>query len=341
MAVVVGMPMRHASRIIEVVVMPIMHVVVRQQRIPMTGMRMPTGPRTQPQGGVARPVVIAEVVVRIPRSNPEMNQQRRALDDTRWRVVVRGVPVVSTEIDRREQLAASPDSIVPISCHEQAAAGRPHPMSGHPDPVLLIRMPIAGPPAIADVVPHPTSRHPKVTVVGRRRIRTRLQRFWRCEAVRQLILLVRNPQAGDPLPVAVRIRVHPIARNPTQPRRQLAPDAANPQEIVAIVVPGPVPWNPDDVVPFRFEVGSDFRDVFRRLSWNGQPCFGILRERFGECFVNRTASQDFDVILRQRLARRSVCRRWRWRRLLSQRTQDDHRREAKTCSQTTQRLPAS
>src|SRR5688572_25905972 len=155
MAVVVRVPMRHPRGVIEVVMMAIMHVVVRQQRIPMTATRMRMTPRADPKGSIPRAVVIAEVIVRVTRPDPEVNQKRRALDDAPRRVIVRVNPGGIAEVNRSEKLPACRNAIVPITLNEQATAGSPDPVSRHPHPILLIRMPIARPPAMTRVVPHP------------------------------------------------------------------------------------------------------------------------------------------------------------------------------------------
>ncbi len=52
----------------------------------------------------------------------------------------------------------------------------------------------------------------------------------------------------------------PVARNPLAARGRFAPDAADPKEIVARLVPAPIARYPLDILPSRFLVGRDFLD---------------------------------------------------------------------------------
>ena len=66
----------------------------------------------------------------------------------------------------------------------------------------------------------------------------------------------------------------PVARNPLVIGRRLAPDAADPDVVVARNVPAPVAWNPLDILPGRLLVGGHLLNRRRRILGDnrcGQP----------------------------------------------------------------------
>jgi hypothetical protein len=98
-----------------------------------------------------------------------------------------------------------------------------------------------------------------------------------------------HPEARHPLKTVGHFG--PVAGNPTLSGRNIAPNAADPNEIVSFVVPGPVAWHPNDVISLRLIFWGDFLDRFGGLLCDDQGCFGIVDNRFGKSLMNRAAGE--------------------------------------------------
>src|SRR5688572_6308618 len=71
-----------------------------------------------------------------------------------------------------------------------------------------------------------------------------------------------------------------------------AVDAAHPHEVVPLLVPGPIAFDPNDIFAVWFRVGRDFFDVGGRFPIDRHGCSGIQVQRFGKSFMHRSAVED-------------------------------------------------
>ena len=168
-------------------------------------------------------------------------------------------------------------------------AGRPVPTRRDPAPVGPVGGPVAGPPAIAGVVIAPVAGDVEIILARGRSAGADIDAGRRRIAVLEVRYVGADPEARHALPASLGFR--PIGRNPAHARGRHAPQAADPDVILSGDVPFPVAGNPDR--PFRFEIGSDLVDRFRRLFGHHRRRLGFSRRRSGERLVNRTASQCF------------------------------------------------
>src|SRR5207245_2580243 len=96
------------------------------------------------------------------------------------------------------------------------------------------------------LMPGPVTGHIKILRMGRRAGARDLGQSGRRGKIRDRLvnklLFSCGPEAGHPMPLlAVRA---PIARDPALVRRRRAPGAADPKEIAAFIIPGPVAADP-------------------------------------------------------------------------------------------------
>ena len=169
-------------------------------------------------------------------------------------------------IDRGEEDAAGGQRQIPVAFDEQVSPRRPDEVRRNPDPARLDGRPEAGAPDVACVLPVPASRRPEDVGGGGGAVRPGLEASRRRGDVGRLSLggglrlgsarglAHGNPCAGDPLVSS--LDLVPVAGHPLPARRRLAPDAADPEEIVAAGVPAPVPGDPLDVLPRGLLVGG-------------------------------------------------------------------------------------
>src|SRR5438046_9878328 len=118
-------------------------------------------------------------------------------------------------------------------------------MGGNPDPARSVVAPEARPPGIARFPINPVPRN---EAAGRRRRGhrgTRIDRVRRRRIICQLLLVALRRESGNTLPAA--IDCGPAPRYPLPSRRRQPPEAAHPQEIVALILPAPVTWHPLNV----------------------------------------------------------------------------------------------
>jgi len=174
-----------------------------------------------------------------------------------------------------------------------------------PDPTRLDGRPEAGPPDVTVVLPVPTARRPEDVRRGRRAVRSRLQARWRRRQVSRLSsrgglilrstcgLAHRNPGSRDPLEAA--LDLVPVAGHPLAAWRRLTPDPADPEVIVAGLVPAPVSGDPLDVLAGRLLVRRHLFDWRRRLFADDQSRRRIMSYRRGEGLVYRPARQDLHI----------------------------------------------
>src|SRR5262249_50878222 len=156
----------------------------------------------------------------------------------------------------REEQPAAVDGIVPIAVDEDVTARRPDVIRGYPRPVVPRCRPVTGAPGVAAVVPDPCSGDPRLVWRGSLDTGALVDRLGWLGQVLDLIRLGVGPIAADPLvPV---VRAIPIPRNPLAAGGQRAPHAAHPQEVIAIVIPGPVSRDPGHVGARRFLIRRNF-----------------------------------------------------------------------------------
>src|SRR5262249_49293757 len=200
-------------------------------------------------------IIVAEVVVTLRGANPQ------GIDDDG---VAHRVSRRVGEADRHDrgadddggvEDAAPADGQVPVAGDEDVAGGGPAVVVGNPHVAGLDACPVAGAPAVRVAVPDPVSG--LVKAVGRRRVaggdvgwRGRLGEVGALLAFALLLAACHRlggggPEAGHPLPATVALA--PVAGDPLLAGRRDAPHAGDPQKVGAVVVPGPVAADPDDV----------------------------------------------------------------------------------------------
>ena len=246
---------------------------------------------------VARGVVVPEVVM--PATGPDEKvggEHVQAHHDTRCVVVVGSGIDAAVEVKRREDHSAAGHRIVPVAVDINIATAGPDMAGRHPGPVRAQQVPITGAPHVAGLRPHPVPRNPRVVHRRGGDVRTDIDAARRSRGkVGDLGGLAVRPVAGGPLvfPVA---KVVPIARHPLAVRRQVPPDAADPEEIVPVVVPAPVARNPGHVIPLGLLLGRELFDGFRRCDTNDQAGLRLEADRLGKGLVDRPAGEDLDVL---------------------------------------------
>jgi hypothetical protein len=198
------------------------------------------------------------------------------------------------EGDGGEEDAAAAERIIPVAIDEDVAARGPNIVGGNPNPVGPAGCPVAGPPAVASV-PHPGPGDVvRVVVRGRRGVGKLGNSGWG----RQVGGLGRTanvvPESGHPTPGAV--DTVPVSRHPAAIRRWDAPEAADPYEIAALVVPGPITRDPLDVVPLGFFIGWNFVDWIGGLAIDRQAPAWLGGSWLSVCLMHRASTQYFNPL---------------------------------------------
>jgi len=252
-------------------------------------------PRVQPKLVVVHSVEIAKVVVSATGSDPKVRLQRRS-EQRQPRGVVEARANVHglAEVERRKQRSTAGKRVIPVARQEHIAAGRPEITLGHPHPVVVADRPIAGTPGVAVLLPHPAAGDPEM--LGRRRLahRPEFQRFRRrLGDVLNFFLIGHHPGSRDPLILTVGFG--PVARQPPLPRRDLAPHAADPDEVRAVVIPEPVAGQPLDVVASELLLGRNLGNQRRWLTIDDHPLHWFLVVLFRVRLMDRPAQQLFSI----------------------------------------------
>ncbi len=189
---------------------------------------------------------------------------------------------------------------VPVAGNEYAAARCPDIVGRHPDPLVVTRRPVSRPPGVTSVAVFPAAVHPEVLVGRGGTGRSSLQALRRLGQVFDLIVLGRSPEPRRPL-MSVG-NVLPIAGNPAPVRRRDSVDSGDPNEVFALVVPGPVPGDPDCVCR-RFQLRRQFLHGRGRRLGHDESGLRIEVDRFRKRFVDGTTQQVFHVAFLDRLKR--------------------------------------
>ena len=248
--------------------------------------------------GIARRVVVAEVVVAVTRPHEEVIGEDAQGDNDTRRVVIIGPRIVSVvEANGCEEHAAAGHRVIPVAVDIHVAAGGPAVAGRHPVPVVAQYHPVARTPGIAVFIPHPVSRNPVVVLRRGGDVRAHVDAFWRGGGdVFHLFGLGVRPIAGDPLVLGPFKRV-PVAGDPLAFRREIPPDAADPEEIVLVLVPSPVAGDPGDVLTLELLLGRQFFDRLGRGGGNDEPGLGLVAHRLGEGLVDRAAGEHVEALV--------------------------------------------
>ena len=161
---------------------------------------------------------------------------------------------------------------------------------------------------IMTFAPIPAARHPELVGRGRRAGRLDFKGRRRGGKIFDFRLGIRRerfPKTGDPFPAAVHLQ--PVARHPISARRRVAPAAADPDEVIAVLVPRPVAGHPDDVCAGGFFGGRHFLNRRRRRLRHDERRLRVGGNRFGEGFVNGAAGEQ--LAARRQFRRRHGGRR--------------------------------
>ncbi len=250
----------------------------------------------EPRRLIVGGVVVAEVVVLVPRTQKEVVGECAQVDHHRGRVGEVGSRVEATiEMHRGEQYAATADGVIPVAVDEHVAAGGPNVMGGGPNPIRLRGCPEARTPSVTVLMPYPTARQPHV--VGRRRgnVGAGLNGCRWLGQVFDFAQLSVGPVSGGPLETL--LGTAPIPGYPLTSWRQGAPDAAYPKKIASLVIPRPVTGNPRNVGSFRSLVRRQFVDSRRRRRWRYDARLGVERYRSREGLVDWPSREHLHPIL--------------------------------------------
>src|SRR5262249_16925220 len=153
----------------------------------------------------------------------------------------------------------------------------PDEMSRDPDPAGPAERPEPGPPGKAPTSIKPGAGDVEVVVGWRGDGWSALQRTRRRRQVVQIVLVPVGPEAGSPLPAVIDLL--PVTRQPATSGRRLSPKAADPNEVLSLIIPLPVARNPLDV-PFRLLVRRDFVHRPGRRLRNDRRRAGLVVEWF-------------------------------------------------------------
>jgi hypothetical protein len=264
-------------------------------------------PGHNPDLGVLRTIVVAKIVVIVPRPAEQVVLDCLDIDD-HGRDVLKG----RLRIDRRLEIGGGKtqptacERVVPVPFEEHAAAGAPNVAGGDPNPVRLDRGPVACTPDVLHILPDPAAGHPELIVRRLRAAGAAFHTLWGRGQVTDLFgllpLLAGPPEAANPL-VSV-IRLGPIARHPLAIGRRHTPHPTDPDEIVAVLVPAPVAWDPDRILILRLLVRRDLIDRVGRLARNAHARLRIIGHDFGERFMHWASRQGLHTLLVRRFGGR-------------------------------------
>ncbi len=294
---IVAVPVVDALAVVDALP-PVMVLVVHVQRREAAMMPVVVVARDVVTLAVQRRVVVTKIEVVVPRCHKQMQQQRVTANPEVRSIVVPGTQIDRTaEIHRREQESAARQRVVPVAGYVDAAARCPDVAGTDPHPVLPVRMPVTGAPAIAADVHRqlPVTGNPEV-VIGRRRTGgTCLQTLGRCLGVVELRNGGRTPETGNPL--IARLGCLPVTRYPLPVRRHPPPYATDPYVTVQVAVPEPVSGNPRHVLAFGFPVGRHLVNRVRRRLGRDHARFRVGTRLLRIRLVYRPSRQDVHVLL--------------------------------------------
>lgn len=215
---------------------------------------------------VGRGVIVSVIVVARPWSEKEMICQQRdrysqqRLESIPWSAIY-GLHIA----DRRKHHPTAVRGIVPITSHKNPTAGRPDIPRWNPDPVWAARLPVARRPEITFRLPLPMTWHPERVISRLRAAGAALQGGWGLRQIGLLSGLRRCPVTGHPLVLTAEII--PVSRNPLPIRRNSAPDAADPDKVVRLIVPCPVSRDPKDIISLGTLIRRQFLNGWGRFFW--------------------------------------------------------------------------
>src|SRR5690349_16994721 len=119
--------------------------------------------------------------------------------------------------------------------------------------------PVARAPDILLVTIFPLTGNPDCIRIAWRGTGATLDRLWRLRKIDPPVVhLRRSPESRRVHPGSVLL--HPFPRLPRSAGRNIAPEAANPEEVVFVLVPLPVSRDPFDVLTVRLRFRRKFRD---------------------------------------------------------------------------------
>ncbi len=248
-------------------------------------------PGVDPRLEVARAEIVAEAVSVAARLDEKAGNQRRRGDaDARGIHEVRCCEGRARETDWRVEDPAPREWIIPVSFHEERAAGGPCIVVGNPAPIGLEGDPEAGAPGVSRFGPVPAAGRPDR--IGSEWVADRpgLDAGGRGGQVLGVGWVHRHPDAGGPLPAS--IDLVPVAWYPVMPGRRQPPDPADPDvitAITAILIPAPVAGDPLDVVPLGLLVRGLLFDRLGRFCRHHGPGSGVIDDGLGKRFVHRAA----------------------------------------------------
>src|SRR5262249_25153771 len=156
-------------------------------------------------------------------------------------------PIPGINGHRSKEQAAVGEGIIPVAVDEDVAGRRPSIVSRSPHPAGSVAKPKSRPPQVAGLIPCPAARDENTLGIrgGRHGLDDRVRRL---RQVFNGFLDLDIPISRHKLPTV--INLVPVAGNPLTLRGKIAPYAAHPDEVAAIIIPSPIAWNPGDVGAF-------------------------------------------------------------------------------------------
>ena len=224
-------------------------------------------------------------------SHEEVHADAAEIDDARRSVSIADVSVsVMAYINGSEQLPTSWHAVIPVTVDKDGATWRPDVVCRNPNPIRAEWAPVTGTPAVGGSI-SPNTWYPEVVLVWSDTGGTGFE-----TGRRRLLILDGGLRGGYPEsrdPVITLIGIVPVPRNPAAVLWWDSPDATDPNMIFALVVPGPVARDPDNVISFRFKLRRNFSDRLWRCLGNQCARFWVIVDLFGESLVDGTTSQNF------------------------------------------------
>lgn len=228
--------------------------------------------------------------------------------------------------DRRKHHPTAVRGIVPITSHKNPTAGRPDIPRWNPDPVWAARLPVARRPEITFRLPLPMTWHPERVISRLRAAGAALQGGWGLRQIGLLSGLRRCPVTGHPLVLTAEII--PVSRNPLPIRRNSAPDAADPDKVVRLIVPCPVSRDPKDIISLGTLIRRQFLNGWGRFFWYNEAGLRIEDDDLAKGLMQGTSGE----ILRARRCGKSV-------RILSSLSRDAARKEGQYAEDEADSIP--
>ena len=198
------------------------------------------------------------------------------------------------KIDWGVELPSQGKPVIPVPPHKDHTSWCPDIMIRYPGAVRTKTSPVSGSPEPAAPV-DPATGNPEVILRGGRGTGATFKTLRWLLLVLDLALDRCLPESRNPLETASVLM--PVARHPAMSLGWITPDATDPNVILSIIIPTPIPRNPDDISLLGLVLRGFFRNRLGRGLGNNDPGLGILVHLLRKCLVKRSTCQDLHTLL--------------------------------------------